>query len=268
MDEIAICFFGITRSLRHTMPSIEANVLTPARAQGRIRIYAHFFRQRHVRNLRSGENGAADPEEHHLLGCDWLRLEEPDACLSTWSFDTLKRSGDAWHDDFASLRNVVHQQHSLRQVTLAALADGAKVCLFCRPDLRYHDSLARPITRAIRSPNPLVQLPRWQAWEGGLNDRFALCSGEEAIRAYGTRIEQAANYCALRGPLHAERLLAYALREADIPVRRISTRAGRVRVDGHERHEDFLPPSLSFMRSTLRNAAIGVLRSLGLRKRA
>lgn len=266
-EHVAICFFGITRSLSHTFPSIQDKILDPVRATQPIRVYGHFFRQARIDNPRSGESGPLDEEEYRLLNCDWLKLEEPEHCLDIWNFEALKSYGDSWDDNFVSLRNLVHQLHSLRQVTLAALADGAKTCMFCRPDLRYHDSLATPLRRAGRARGPTVLLPYWQCWEGGLNDRFAVCSMPQAIRAYGLRIETALSFCQTHGPLHSERLLANALQAAAIDVRKIGTRAGRVRLGGEEREEDFLSPLLSVVRSHVRSQARSIARGLGLIRR-
>lgn len=244
---IALCFFGITRSLRHTLPSIEAKAIRPARAAGDIRIYAHFFRQQHLVHARTGETGMLDLDEYRLLKPDWLELEEPDTCLETWDFEEMKRHGDFWQNDFFSLRNLIHQLHSLNRVTGAARADGAAICLFLRPDLRYHDSLAPAIARAQRAltaGRPLVQLPWWQAWNGW-NDRFAIATGDAAISAYGTRVTQLTDFCAQTGgPVHSERLLAFALDKAHVPVRPILARASRVRLDGKERYEEFVLQSL------------------------
>lgn len=246
--KIALCFFGITRSLRFTLPSIETNVLQPlARAAAdtgtQVRIFSHFYDQARIDNARTGENGETVRDEHLLLNSDWLRLEAPGAALDRWDFTALSGFGDRWADDFASLRNLIHQLHSLRQVSLAALDEGAQVVVFARPDLRYHDSLDPAIRRALRHPDrALVQLPDWQSW-AGRNDRFAVVSGTRAIRAYGCRIEEALTFCQeLRRPMHSEELLLYALDKADIPVRTFPLRASRVRLDGSEKAESFSPP--------------------------
>lgn len=187
-----------------------------------------------------------------MLRPDWLRLEEPDACLAQWDFEGLKQYGDCWNNNFQSMRNLVHQLHSLNLVTQAALDDGADVCLFLRPDLRYHDSLAPAITRALRAAKagrPLVQLPWWQGWHGGRNDRFAVVAGPDAIAAYGRRVTQMTEFCVTRqAPLHSEQLLAFALDQADVPVRTIRARASRVRLGGVENKEDFWPTWLSKLR--------------------
>lgn len=252
---IAICFYGITRSLRHTLPSIEARAILPARAAGDVRIYAHFFLQRRIEQSRTGETGTLDLDEHRLLRPDWLELEEPDACLEIWNFEELKRHGDFWQNDFQSLRNLVHKLHSMNRATAAARADGAEICLFLRPDLMYHDSLGPAIRRARQALDrggPLVQLPWWQSWHG-CNDRFAVATGDAAIAAYGGHVTQLAAFAReAGGPVHSERLLAWALARADIPVRTIGARASRVRLGGSVRYEDFLPPRLSALRRSLR----------------
>lgn len=238
--KIGICFFGITRSLAYTLPSIEAHVLAPARALGEVRIYAHLFRQDRIENPRTGETGALDPREYELLRADRLELEAPGSCLEKWHFETLKTHGDFWNNGFASLRNLVHQQHSLHRVSSLVLADGdVDICVFVRPDLRYHDSLAEPLRAACRARAGTVFLPRWQPWFG-YNDRFAIAVGAAAIAAYGQRAEAALSYCRDRqAPLHSERMLKYRLVRQGIRVRRIAARASRVRSDGAEFAEDF-----------------------------
>lgn len=259
---IALCFFGITRSLRHTVTSIETRAIRPARAAGEARIYAHFFRQRRLDHARTPETGELDPDEHRLLDPDWLEMEEPEACLETWDFEALKGYGDFWQNEFYSLRNLVHQLHSMNRVTAAARADGAEICLFLRPDLQYHDSLAPAIGRARRALDagrPLVQLPWWQAWNGH-NDRFAIATGDAAIAAYGSRVTQLAAFCAeTGGPVHSESLVAYAMDKAGIPVRTIGARASRVRMNGNMRYEDFLPAPLAGLRRGLRERILRVL---------
>ncbi|MCF2906669.1 hypothetical protein L0666_16870 [Octadecabacter sp. CECT 8868] len=236
---VAVCFFGITRSLKRTIGSIEANVLGPAEAldQG-AKCYAHLFQQAHINNPRSDESGAMDLNEHSLLNLDQVEFEAPDGCLEIWDFEGLKAHGSLWNDDFRSLRNLVHQLHSLNRVTEMALAGGAEIVVFARPDLTYHDSLAPALARANRGKGDLVQLPWWQPFDG-LNDRFAVVRGTTAIRAYGQRITQLTAYCAAHGPVHAEKLVRFSLEQAQVPVRTFGARASRTRIDGTSPDEIF-----------------------------
>lgn len=265
---IAICFFGITRSLSHTIGSIEQRILEPARKHGDLRIFAHFFRQLEIDNPRSGESGMLRQDEHILLNPDWLELEDPELCLADHDFERLKACGDRWNDEFRSLRNLVHQLHSLDRVTNAALDWDADIYIFARPDLMYHDSFDRVLRRAVNSRRRTAYIPAWQRWHGGLNDRFAVCVGAEAARAYGTRLAGALAFAESDGALLSERLLGHALTSSGIRVKSFGVRASRLRSDGRFRREDFTDkrPVLT----ALRRVKQGLLR-LGprtVRKRA
>jgi hypothetical protein len=110
---VAVVFFGITRSLRLTLPAIAANVVGPARGVAReVRLFGHFFTQTAISNARSGEEGTLDPEEYRLLELDAVETEEPGGCLDLYPMAEMQARGDIWRDDFASFRNLVHQLHS------------------------------------------------------------------------------------------------------------------------------------------------------------
>ena len=236
---VAVVFFGITRSLRLTLPAIAANVLGPARAVAReVRTYGHFFSQSSISNVRSGEVGELDPDEYRLLNLDAVETEEPGACLDAYPMAEMQARGDIWKDDFASFRNLVHQLHSLRRATLLAEAFQPHIVIFARPDLLYHDSMAEHLDFLARAHRSFVLVPDWSQWFGH-NDRFALAKGEAAIAAYGRRAERMGEYCARPKRLHAERFLKFALGEQR--VRPVHLRASRVRSNGLQVLEDFTP---------------------------
>ncbi|AJE47160.1 hypothetical protein [Celeribacter indicus] len=260
--QIAICFFGITRSLKHTIGSIEANVIEPARALGTVRTYAHFFDQASISNSRSGEQGELDREEYRLLKADRLRLEAPDMCLEEWGFEGLKDFGDSWNDGFRSLRNLVHQLHSMNAAAADALADDPDLVIYCRPDMLYHHNLGPWIGRALASSEPGVTLPNWQHWHGGYNDRFAICRGVSAARIYGSRVNRMRDFCVeTSSPVHSERLLRFVLDEAGIKPPLMSARASRVRANGDVKRERFSGP----VRSALRLGIGKTITAAGLR---
>ena len=247
--QIAICFFGITRSLKHTIRSIEANVIEPARARGTVRIYAHFFDQTSISNTRSGEQGVLDREEYRLLKADQLRLEAPDMCLEEWGFEGLKDFGDSWNDGFRSQRNLVHQLHSMNVAAADALADNPGLVIYCRPDMLYHDDLGPWIDRALTGSGHGVTLPNWQHWHGGYNDRFAICREVSAARTYGSRVTRMRDFCKeTSSPVHSERLLRFVLDGAGIKPSLMSARASRVRANGEVKRERFAGPVRSAVR--------------------
>ena len=249
--KIAVCFFGITRSLSYTVRSIERCILRPAQRQGETRLFAHFFDQRDISNPRSREAGRLRRDEHKLLPLDWLELEEPDTFLPARGFDAVAAFGDAHDDDFRSLRNLFHQLHSLDRVTRQAMTWAPDIVVFARPDLAYHQSFAPVLKAALRRSDPAAFLPRWQQWKGGVNDRFAVCTAD-AAPVYGSRIDSMIEFCTTQSSmLHAEQLLKYRLDRAGVSIIPIPHRASRIRFDGTMNFEDFSPPNPTFLQRKL-----------------
>ncbi len=148
--DVCICFFGITRSLTWTAPSILRNIVEPARQQGSVRLLGHFYTLPHLTNSRSHEDGPIKADEDQLLPFDEIEWADPEQVLAALPVSALEQFGDAWNDDFQSFRNLLLQLHSLQAVAKRALESGAETVLFCRPDLEYHDSVGPALARAQR----------------------------------------------------------------------------------------------------------------------
>lgn len=237
--KIGIGFFGIPRNTDLVFPSIQENILLPASKLGVVQPRFHLFKQTHVINPRSKENDQLAESQYHQFESFDGELQLPDDVAESHGLKEIMARGDAWGDNGRSLRNLLLQLHSLNRVTLQLEALSPDVVVFVRPDLRYHQSFETGLRFMLKSGEFCVRLPFWQ-WAGGYNDRFAVC-GRAAFAVYGKRIEQIRAYLDAypSRPLHAERLLAFALNTAHIAVRRLKVRATRVRVNGQEVCEDF-----------------------------
>ena len=243
---IAIGFFGVTRSLKRTLPSIQENIIQPARQLGEVRLFAHLYQQTHISNPRSGENDPLDPEEYRLLECDEVRLEQPGHCLEQARYEWILSHGDAFHDEGKSLANLIHQLHSLQVLGQMIDAWQPDVVVLARPDLMYHDSLSKVISDQLNRADKFISVPNWQ-WFGGVNDRLAIGS-RRSCRAFANRIDLIPNYLSKynhKRPLPAERFLRFALNEQGIIPVAINVHASRVRANGMVVEENFFPISLS-----------------------
>jgi hypothetical protein len=241
--KIAIGFFGVTRSLQWTLPSIRENIIEPARQLGDVRLFAHLYQQTHITNPRSGEDDPLDPEEYRLLECDEVRLEEPGHCLAEARYEWILSHGDAFHDGGKSLANLIHQLHSLQMVGGMISAWKPDVVVLARPDLKYHDSLGKIIASHLHLSSTALSLPDWQ-WYGGYNDRMTVC-GSDAAKIYTNRIDCISVYLQRTGgPLPAERLLKFFLHENGILPYAFNVRASRVRASGKIVNENFSMASL------------------------
>lgn len=246
---IAVCFFGITRSLEYTVDSILKNVLAAAEEYGDVKTFGHFFELERIENPRSGEFGDLRKNEHKLLAFDELKLE-PSVGERIFPLEQFSVFGDYWEDEFLSLSNLLSQLHSLERVTEMALSYDPHLTIFCRPDLNYHDSLAPVIRLAIKTESTAF-IPYWQPWTG-YNDRFAIVSGYDVAKAYGQRGRRALEFCTrMAEPLHSERLLNYALN--GFQVQPIRHRASRVRFNGSIKNEDFWHPDKELLLRKLKS---------------
>lgn len=237
--KIGIGFFGLPRNTDLTFASIQEYILRPAASLGTVIPRYHLYQQARVLNSRSGEDAELDPRQYSHFGAFQGELQSPEGVAERCGLAAIAARGDAWGDDSQSLRNLLLQLHSLRCVTRQLEALSPDIVVFVRPDLRYHHSFEPGLRAMLEGGTHTVRLPFWQ-WAGGYNDRFAIC-GKEAFAAYGTRIEQIQAYLETYPgkPLHAERLLRFALDRELLAVRRLDVRATRVRVNGEEVNEDF-----------------------------
>lgn len=266
---IAVCFYGIVRSLSSTISSIRSNVIQPARGVGDLRVFAHLFDQTTISNPRSGEFGILETGQHSLLCADRIELERPGVQESR--LERLKSLArvDPWGDGFRSLNNLLHQLYSLGRVQQMASEWGADVFVFVRPDLRYLDSFSSVLDQAAQEASrPVVFYPSWQL-HGGLNDRFAVVCGSTAARAYSNRGKSLETLLASASRFNGERLLRFALFQARVKLVPFYVRAERVRLGGRVVVESFRrctvsPLSRSSIRLYVGSAASSVREFLSL----
>lgn len=231
--KICLALFGITRSLSYTKDSIIVNVINPLSAFSDFELVGHFYEN-------SFDQDVDDVEDHELLPFDDIKLQAADNPENSVDYQELKGFGDYWDNEFKSTRNLFLQLKSLKAVHDFPQVRKSDICVFLRPDLRYHTSFGRvlPALTALNKGEALI--PFWQHWKGGLNDRFAACKGDVSKSAYATRGDLALEFCKLSNrPLQGEQLLQYSMHKSRVKTRSLDITASRVRGDGVEITEDF-----------------------------
>lgn len=237
--KICIGFFGLPRSTHITFSSILENIIKPAEAIGNIEVRYHLYKQDIVYNPRSGENSFLSDSLYdpfrQFVGVE----QDPKGITEAMNFEGIKKSGDAYNDNFYSLRNLLLQLNSLINLTSQIEELSPDLVVFARPDICYHNSFANVLSSALLDVQPRVYLPFWQ-WSGGYNDRFAVCS-KKSFKVYGQRGAYIQDYLDTYPdkPLHSERLLRYILDKHYISVRPINIRGTRVRANGGGADESF-----------------------------
>lgn len=245
--KIAVAFFGIPRCSEVSWPTIQQNLVAHFPVGAEVRYFYHFYQQDKVVNPRSGENASLEACNYHPFMEMTGLLEKPEDILPKLPFEEMKACGDAWGDGFNSLRNLLLQLSSLKQVTALMKDFAPDVVLFARPDLAYHDPIPTLIYQVVNEQPKAVFVPNWQ-WGKGLNDTFAVC-GREIYQAYGNRLDNVHQYCSsAKDVLHSERLLKFSLLKAGAEIYQLETKASRVRVGGvfaqenYKSHTSFFGP--------------------------
>lgn len=69
VKRVALCFFGLTRSLNHTLPSIQENMIGKLKEEGyEVDVFLHTYNDvTHLTNGRTGEDDDLDTEQWHML---------------------------------------------------------------------------------------------------------------------------------------------------------------------------------------------------------
>ena len=236
---VAVCFFGLTRSLRYTVDSIRSNVLDELALAGiRYTVYLHTHNVTRVFNPRAKEfNVKIDPSIYHLLHPAKAMVEDP----MNWStpkneelLATLLRHGDPWQEkSHISLKNLVGQLNSLHKLT-ALWTPHAKqydAVMYLRSDVWFFNRLnvSQLLEAVEETTHPAIWTPNFHTFDG-LNDRFAF-GNPAAMRIYGNRLQQAIAF-SQQAPLHAERFLQAVMVSKNVTCRATNIVFTRVRGDG------------------------------------
>lgn len=242
--KIALCFYGVNRSLSITHASIKERVISPWCELGQVDVYGSFMHtEAGLVNRRSGELGVhLERDSVALLPFDGLLFVDQDRFDQEVGLSRLLEGvPDYYGDSHSSTRNIFRSLYALRQSYQMAAARHRYDCvLFLRADLFYIDRFdAAGMLQKLSLDSRRVLTPVWQQW-GGLNDRLAVCT-PAAAEVFAERVEQILDFCrSTREPIQAERLLLwFCLRNGIHFDRFIDERAVRVRATGVFREEQF-----------------------------
>jgi len=216
---VVVIFYGLPRSLFWTIESIERQITFPLQQHFRVDVSVHSYVYNSTySNIRSEEsNVELNNDEWKLLSPDFLETESVETVKLEYEglLDKLSAFGDAWNDNFKSLRNYVLALHSLeRAVSLIRASKRFYVgALIFRPDLYYLDPIdIRLLLNGIQQmkAHATIIVPCWQSWHG-VNDRF-MYGDFEYVMTVGQRIHAVLRYCENnREALHGERFLEWFL---------------------------------------------------------
>jgi len=237
--KIALAFWGLTRSLRYTMPSIQLRILDVLKKHGiDYTIFLHtYFVNSVYSNLRAGECGIVlDNEEYQLLGAEYVRRDNQDDLKLGLNLTAYRKHPDPWDTKYEMVDNFILAMYSKKQLGLMIKESGCEFnyVLFLRPDVEYIVDLdVRWLPLATEKQ---ICVPDFHCFSFKFNDRFAITTQTNAIR-YSTLFDSMLNYSRLR-PLHSETInYDFVTRVLKLAVAYVPFRFNRVRANGIVRND-------------------------------
>lgn len=238
---VALCFFGLTRSLRYVYFSILLHIVQPLMDQNiTVDRYMHTFNLSQISNKRSKEKSTPlDLEEYRLLEpYQGLLITDQSEFLNDFNLSSmLFENYDTYRDEFHSMRNLACQLHSLRLVTKLWQHSRLKydLVIYSRPDVLY----VRPIAFSAilqklyhRNPKKAWVIPQFGNIRGRMNDRFAM-GLSDPMSIWGTRMEYIEDFVSSsKRSIHAERLVKFVAEREKIRVQKEDVQLVRVRANG------------------------------------
>jgi len=237
---VAVCFFGLTRSLKLTMPSIEKYLLGPLKNHGvKYSVFLHTYKLKTpYTNPRAGESGILlDVNEYKLLDPDFKMIEDKDMVSKRLDLADYRTKGDPWGKekeaipgDFTTLDN--HILYLWSQKQLIGMVETAKSkythIIFCRPDVLYHVPFQ---VEWFRFDSEKIFIPNFGLC-ANMNDRFAVGQTKQMIQ-YGSRFDDALAY-SKKEPLASEAFLIATMKRYKLDYEHVNFYFTRIRANGEK----------------------------------
>lgn len=233
--KIALGFFGITRSLKFTMPSIRKNILQVLEKHNiQYDIYIHTFFLHEYSNIRTGESDSThiDNSEFQLLSPNYFIQEGQDNVMKALNLSAYRTMPDPWNTQYQSVDFFILACYSRMQLTkmIHCRKDDYQYVLFLRPDCWYIKPF--DIKWLSLATHTSMVIPNFDLYgKYKINDRFAITTSANS-GMYGKIFEHLLELSRTQ-ELHSETIFGYILiQHFKLQIIRVSFHFARVRMDG------------------------------------
>ena len=235
---IALGFWGITRSLKYTIDSINKHIFTPLKQQNiEYIIYIHTFSiNSEYNNLRTGElNIYLNNEEYKLLNPNFIKIDDQDKVKNSINITQYESQPDPWGTNYNSVENFICAMYSKNELTkmIEESNEQFDYVIFLRPDVKYLNPLN--INSLNHVKDNVICVPNFCLFHE-FNDRFAM-TNMYSYKIYGTLFNELLEYSKTK-MLHSEECQAYLLKKQNFRIVLIPFYFNRVRFNGFELKDD------------------------------
>ena len=229
MMKVAICFWGLLRSLNFTFHSIKENIFDVfSRMDIEYDLYVHTY-SNHSYYKKS--KITIDYKIIYQLEPRVFINEDQFIFDSKIDYKSFQNKGDPWNNNYRSLINSIRALNSLWRTSIALEKSNIKYdfVVFLRPDVMYLNKI--PFSFLLEYPDHLLIPDFHRPCSGGkVNDRMAM-GNMKNMMVYGKRFEKALNYSKSK-KLHSETFLYDVLKLEKINFIEIPFRFKRIRRNG------------------------------------
>jgi len=233
--KVALCFWGLTRSLKYTRTSIQSMILDAFNdAQIDYEIFLHTYRfETPYQNPRAGEiNVKLDFDEYKLLCPDHLLVEDQDQIKKKLNMYKYHSKPDPYNSNYICIDNIVCALYSKMQLGNMVEQTGKMFdyIIYLRPDVRFLNKFN--IQYLSLATNNSVCIPNFALFPK-FNDRFCI-TNNATYKIVGNMFNQLFQY-SKQNTMHSEPFQHYILTVFhQLQLQYIPIQFNRVRATGKE----------------------------------
>ena len=233
--KVALGFFGITRSLKYTIDSIQSNIFDELKSNNvAYEIFIHTYFLDDYVNLRTGEMVKKDKinnEEFKLLKPNFVIQENQNLIKKKLKLESYRSQKDPWNSKYNSVDNFILGSYS--KYYLTNMIEKRKVkydyILFIRPDCLYLNKLNLDFFKYV-SDNKIVIPDFDNIGRYNINDRFAI-TNQKTYKIYG-KVFMKLLELSKKYQLHSETIIGLILNQEKINIQKVKFNFCRVRFNG------------------------------------
>jgi hypothetical protein len=235
--KIAICFWGLTRSLKHTIHTIQKRIFDVFKNNNiPYKIFIHTYTvNTPYTNKRANEyNIILDNDEYKILNADYISIDNQDIIKKNIDFLSYRTHKDPWNTNYKTVDNFILAMYSKKKLykLFEDNNDGSFTHFLClRPDSRYLNDFNISWITSIQNNEIYIPCFCYKYWK--FNDRLCLTSNINIFKLYTNIYDYMLDYSKNK-PLHSESIHRDIMMINNIKIKTIPFFFNRIRANKKE----------------------------------
>ena len=234
--KVAIGFFGITRSLKYTINSINIHILNVLKSNNiNYDIFLHCYALSSYSNKRTNEKikkKDINNNEYKLLKPKYFKQHNQDKIKKKLNLKSYRTHKDPWKTNYNSVDNFILASYSKYILTkmIKKKIKNYDYILYIRPDCFYTQKFDINYFKLIKNNNTII-IPNFHLYGTyKINDRFAI-TNKKTFKIYGSVFKKLLDLSKKKS-LHSETIIGIILKNNKINIKRINFLFCRIRFNG------------------------------------